>query len=93
MAASLISSTARARRWSVHRWSGRARTGHRKVVYNAMEGFGPDTILLVEDHALCEDGEDRGELMLSFSTSVNPHLLGAFAPPVAGAIRTVLRAA
>ncbi|MFG3545786.1 hypothetical protein [Streptomyces clavifer] len=70
-----------------------AKPGHRTVVYNAMEGFGPDTILLVEDHALCEDGEDRGELMLSFSPTVNPHLLGAFAPPVAEAIRTILRAA
>lgn len=56
-------------------------------------GFGPDSILLVEDRAPCEDGEDRGELMLSFPPSVNPHLLGAFTPPVADAIRTVLRAA
>lgn len=71
----------------------RAQPGHRKVVYNPMEGLGPDTVLFVEDHALCEDGEDQGELMLSFSPQLNPHLLNAFAPAVAEALRALLRLA
>ncbi|MBK3523925.1 MULTISPECIES: hypothetical protein [Streptomyces] len=70
-----------------------AQPEHRSITYNPMDGLGPDTILLVEDHALCEDGEDHGELMLSFSPSLNLHLLAAFAPPVAETIRSVLRTA
>ncbi|MGP3749987.1 hypothetical protein [Streptomyces sp. IBSNAI001] len=70
-----------------------AQPGHRSISYNPMDGLGPDTVLLVEDHALREDGEDRGELMLSFSLSLNPHLLTVFAPTVAEFIRSVLRAA
>ena len=58
-----------------------ARPGHRRVVYNPLEGLGPDTVLFVEDHAMCEDGEDRGEMMLYFSPQLNPHLLNAFARP------------
>ncbi|WP_103529559.1 hypothetical protein [Streptomyces sp. SM12] len=67
--------------------------GQRSIIYNPMDGLGPDTVLLVEDHALCEDGEDRGELMLCFSPSLSPYLLAAFAPPVAETIRSVLRVA
>ncbi|MFF7415705.1 hypothetical protein [Streptomyces lydicus] len=68
-----------------------AQPGQREIKYTPMDDLGADTILLIEDHALCEDGEDRGELMLSFSPSLNPHLLDAFAPPVAEVIRSVLR--
>lgn len=68
-----------------------AQPGNRSITYNPMDGLGSDTVLLVEDHALREDGEDRGELTLSFSPSLNPHLLAAFAPPVAEAIRALLR--
>ncbi len=53
-----------------------------KVVNNAMESFGLDAILLVEAHGLCEDGEGRGELVLSFPPPANLHLLGAFAQQV-----------
>ncbi|MGW2109396.1 hypothetical protein [Streptomyces sp. NPDC001948] len=67
--------------------------GHRPVIYTLMANLGPDTVLLVEDHTLYEDGADRGELMLCFSPVLNPHLLGVFTPPVAEAIRTALRAA
>lgn len=70
-----------------------AQPGERAIVYNPTEGFGPDTVLLIEDHAMCEDGEDRGELLLTFSPSLNPHLLNAFAPPVAKALRAILLAA
>lgn len=70
-----------------------ARPGHRSITFNPMPDLGPDTVLFVEDHALCEDGEDCGELMLSFSPSLNPHLLTAFAPTVAEDIRAILRAA
>ncbi|MFJ2589710.1 hypothetical protein [Streptomyces sp. NPDC087538] len=70
-----------------------AQPGNRKVVYNPMEGLGPDTVLFIEDHALCEDGQDQGELMLSFSPQLNPHLLNVFAPPVAEALRALLRLA
>ncbi|MFJ9041059.1 hypothetical protein ACIRF8_31355 [Streptomyces sp. NPDC102406] len=37
-----------------------ARPGGRTVVYNPVEGLEPDTVWAIEDHALCEDGEDRG---------------------------------
>ena len=70
-----------------------ARPGDREIVYSPAEGLDPDTVLLVEDHAMCEDGEDRGMLLLAFSPDLNPHLLGAFAPPVAEAVRRVLSAA
>ncbi|MEU5242381.1 hypothetical protein ACH4UR_37400 [Streptomyces lydicus] len=70
-----------------------ARPGQRAITYNLLDELGPDTVLLVEDHALCEDGEDRGELLLSFSPSLNPHLLSAFTPPVADALRAILQAA
>jgi hypothetical protein len=67
-----------------------AQPGNRKVVYNLMEDLGPDTALFIEDHALCEDGEDQGELMLSFSPQLNPHLLNVFAPHVVEELRAVL---
>jgi hypothetical protein len=47
----------------------------------------------VEDHALCEDGEDHGELVVLFSRSINAHLFTAFAAPVADAMRSALLAA
>ncbi|WP_394437712.1 hypothetical protein [Streptomyces sp. SGAir0957] len=37
---------------------------NRTAVYNSMVGTDPDTVLLIEDHVLCEDGEDQGEPML-----------------------------
>ncbi|AOT57754.1 MULTISPECIES: ATP-binding protein [Streptomyces] len=39
--------------------------GHRSITYNPMDGLGPDTVLLIEDHALREDGEGRRGPMLS----------------------------
>ncbi|WP_329103221.1 hypothetical protein [Streptomyces sp. NBC_01439] len=70
-----------------------ARPGRRSITYSPMPGLGPDIVLFVEDHALCEDGEDRGELLFCFSTSPGPHLLAAFHPWVEEALRSVLRAA
>ncbi len=67
-----------------------ARPGGRSIVYNPMNDFGPDTVLLVEDHAMCEDGEDRGGLFMTFSPELNPHLLSAFSPTVAEAMRRIM---
>lgn len=52
-----------------------------------------DCVVLMEDHALCYDGEDRGELLVGFSPQMNPHLLEAFTPEIADAIRTHVIAA
>ncbi|WP_269855998.1 hypothetical protein [Streptomyces sp. RPT161] len=57
-----------------------------------MADLGPATVLLIDDHALRKDGEDRGELTISFSSLPNPRLLSAFAPPVVDAALTVLQA-
>ncbi|MDF3294374.1 hypothetical protein [Streptomyces silvisoli] len=58
-----------------------------------MADLDPATVLLVKAYALRKDGEDRGELTISFSSLPNPRLLSAFAPPVVDALLTVLRAA
>ncbi|MGW4490408.1 hypothetical protein [Streptomyces sp. NPDC004376] len=67
-----------------------ARPGHRTLTYTAIDGLPPTNVLVVEDHAACTDG-DHGEMVVLFSPQMTPHLLDAFAPPVADSIRTVLR--
>ncbi|WP_157546333.1 hypothetical protein [Microtetraspora fusca] len=54
-----------------------AQPGHRAIAYNPMEGLGPDTVPLVEDHALCEDGKNWGEPMFDFLPPLNPDPPGA----------------
>ncbi|MEU5836428.1 hypothetical protein ABZ820_22540 [Streptomyces diacarni] len=69
-----------------------AEPGHRTLAYTATAGLPPANVLVVEDHAACTDG-DRGEMVVLFSRQMSPHLLDAFAPPVADSIRTALQAA
>ncbi|MFJ3856146.1 hypothetical protein ACIPRL_07965 [Streptomyces sp. NPDC090085] len=69
-----------------------ARPGTRTLTFAPMEDFGPDTIVFIEDQAIADDAEDRGELVVCFSPQMNPHLLTAFTPTIADCIRGLLAA-
>ncbi|MCX4681312.1 hypothetical protein OG413_45225 [Streptomyces sp. NBC_01433] len=59
----------------------------RRIAVRPLDGWPHDSVMVAEDHALAADGEDRGELVLGFAREMNPHLLDAFAPWAADAMR------
>ncbi|MER8236147.1 hypothetical protein [Streptomyces sp. NPDC094049] len=65
-----------------------ALTQGRAVAVAPGDAWPRDCVVVIEDHALCADGEDRGELLLGFSPQMNPYLLEAFTPQIADAMRT-----
>ncbi|MFE0775431.1 hypothetical protein [Streptomyces sp. NPDC058861] len=70
-----------------------ALTQGRTVAVAPADAWPRDCVVVMEDHALCADGEDRGELLVGFSPQMNPYLLEAFTPQIADAMRTHMAAA
>ena len=67
----------------------RAKPAHRTLVVAPTEAMDTQSILIAEDHA-ANGGVDQGQLLLLFNPSVNPHLLNAFTPSIADAMRAHL---
>ncbi|MFI1225918.1 MULTISPECIES: hypothetical protein [unclassified Streptomyces] len=70
-----------------------ARPQGRPISVQPLTGWPQDSVMIAEDRALYADDQDRGELILGFARDMNPHLLDAFAPWAADAMRSHLHSA
>ncbi|MFF2228873.1 hypothetical protein ACFVV7_36770 [Streptomyces globisporus] len=70
-----------------------ARAQGRPISVQPLPGWPQDSVVITEDGNLYADDQDRGELVLGFAADMNPHLLTAFAPWAADAMRAHMDAA